>query len=211
MAAAMGVDKVQITDARRGQATRMIEKNCQNNLGMCHSKETQQKFYDTSKALQGFYNVALANDEMLNKEMTLSYGPKLTNMFQSLEIKDAKVSHDLVKKKFAAIENKGFHSNVKERTGRHALKSAEKVALLKALLSWICPEFSALILCNPYLMNKTLELKIYYSRFLCWEGEGMDKIRLGIADLSSRFKENKTCMKFTVDRILGWDQTNNTV
>ena len=70
---------------------------------------------------------------MLNKEMTLSYGPKLTNMFQSLEIKDAKVSQDLVKKKFAAIEIKGFHSNVKERTGRHALKSAEKVALFRII------------------------------------------------------------------------------
>jgi hypothetical protein len=194
MAEVMGIPKFLITYARRGQAGRMIEKNLTNNLGMGHSKETQAKFYDTYKTPQGVQNITVANEKMLTKPMKISFEQNQSKIFQSMEEEDAKVAQTLIKKKLAEEQRKEFHGKVNARTGRHRVLSEEKVDLLKAILSWTCPEFSALILCKPYIIHDTEALEIYYGRFLCWKGEGMDKIRGNMANLSCEFEENKSCI-----------------
>jgi len=69
MAAVMGVDKLHVTDARHGQATRMREKGLTNELGCSHSAETQEKYYDNCKEAQGISNKSIANSEMLAKKV----------------------------------------------------------------------------------------------------------------------------------------------
>lgn len=82
-----------------------------------------------------------------------------------------------------------------ERTERHKVKSHERGNLINAVLSWTCPEFSALILCNEFLPLNTPDLEIYVSRFLCWEGGIMNTLRNDMAELSGLFPDDKQCIK----------------
>jgi hypothetical protein len=58
---------------------------------------------------------------------------------------------------------------------RHRILSAEKVRMLRAIYSWSCIEYSALLLCNKFPPKK--KHVPFYIRFLCTDAPGMVDVR----------------------------------
>ena len=69
-----------------------------------------------------------------------------------------------------------FISLIGKCTDWYKVLSQEKLCFLRAILSWISLEYSAVILCSPFLNKRTNAHAILMSRFLGTSGEDMDLV-----------------------------------
>ena len=84
-----------------------------------------------------------------------------------------------------------FISLVVKRTDRYKVLSQEKLRFLRAILSWISPEYSAVILCSPFLTKRTNAHAILMTRFLGTSGEDMELVRQDAINIAGHTKDSK--------------------
>jgi hypothetical protein len=173
----MGIDRLYIMDGRRGMASKQRELKCAGNTGCDNSVEVQDKVYNNLKQQEGWFNKLLANKAMLQKKAN----EDVTGEDDLRAILDQKIRKDTaqMKESVLALEEQNmwnkFAHGVKGRTLRHRILSAEKVRMLRAIYSWSCIEYSALLLCNKFPPKK--KHVPFYIRFLCTDAPGMVDVR----------------------------------
>lgn len=176
MCTIMGVKRLRMTEARHGLAGKQRQMRIEGVTGLDHSVQTQSRTYDDYKTHQATRNKVLVLADTLQ---TPSKSPIRSGSYAHRE-RLKKQSEDDTRQVAAAKEEEilsreweQFISGVTKRSVRHNILSTERFRFFQAIFSWVSLEFSALLLCTPFMQRRTKRFPNFMARFLATDGPGM--------------------------------------